>query len=486
MLQDGCPNRGSDCVASCTDPEWIYSSMIEDNGNGDGSGPPDRYTACVNMPAIARASLNHELPPNISIIVDQYVARNITNQQLQAVTAAVTDCLSSTCRNSRDGRDGPQSCYHEYCSPTTLLTNNTAPNVTAINSCINNLCDQENYGQLPYADADIVGIGVFVSYLMQCGLLVVIWALLMAASLWPRKSPSNRVHNTDHERGKEKDKLESTLDLLDNFHKSQCYFVGSLMVAALAYGIFERNMLVVFMMIPLATNGVLPVVLTYLLLVYYRKSTKPHALLTMAAYTLSSVVYWILYRQLNPQENDPKDKRVYQQFMFKASDIPACKGYSGFTVCPENTRLGFDEVREASSQISNLTPIIWTFSTATLLGLLVYRSGLLKLVLRRFREWRDRDRVHRNTSPSAQQYSEVKTMEGRRTPSSTKTFKLRDMVFGIAMAICPAAMGMQLSLLTIAHSFVAHDGHGRLELWPDRRGHRLDTSFLGVYIRPNQ
>lgn len=160
LLQDGCPNRGSDCISSCSDSEWIYSSKIEDNGFGDGSGPRARYSACVNLPAIARASLNHVLPPNISSVVDKYVPRNTTEQQLEAVTAAVTDCLSSTCRNSRDGRDGLRSCYHEYCSPTTLLTNNTAPNIAAINNCIFKLCHQDDYGQLPYADDDVVGIGV--------------------------------------------------------------------------------------------------------------------------------------------------------------------------------------------------------------------------------------------------------------------------------------------------------------------------------------
>lgn len=287
---------------------------------------------------------------------------------------------------------------------------------------------------------------------MQCGLLVVIWALLMAASLWRRKSPSKRAPNTDQESSKNKGNIDATLNLLENFHQSQCYFVGSLMVAALAYGIFERNMLVVFMLIPLTTNGVLPVVFTYLLLVYYRKSTKAHALMAMAVYTLSSVVYWILYRQINPQGNDPKEYRVYQQFMYKASDIPACKGYSGLTVCPSDTRLGFNEVREVSSKISNLTPIIWTFSTAILLGLLVYVSGLPKLIRRRLRRWRERDSVRRSTSQSDQRYSELKAREERRTPCTAPGFTSRDLVFGFLMVTCLATMGMQLSLLTIAHS----------------------------------
>ena len=71
------------------------------------------------------------------------------------VTSAVTDCLSSTCRNSR----GKDDCYDSYCSPAMLLANSTTPNITAINRCLHKLCHSGD-DALPYADADVIGIGV--------------------------------------------------------------------------------------------------------------------------------------------------------------------------------------------------------------------------------------------------------------------------------------------------------------------------------------
>ena len=55
----------------------------------------------------------------------------------------------------------------------------------------------------------------------------------------------------------------------------------TLMVAAFKYDISERNMLVLFLILPLALNGILPAALAHLLLVYFRRGTLVNTLLTL-------------------------------------------------------------------------------------------------------------------------------------------------------------------------------------------------------------
>ena len=56
---------------------------------------------------------------------------------------------------------------------------------------------------------------------------------------------------------------KSWIDLLLEFHKSQCLFSATLMIASLNYGIYEVDMLVTFLLTPLATNSILPVIFAY-------------------------------------------------------------------------------------------------------------------------------------------------------------------------------------------------------------------------------
>jgi len=153
LLQKGC--QSDHCVADCQNARILYSSLVQTNLNGSGQVPIARYAACVNVPAIFRSLSQGALTPNFSSAAQQYVSTNITENSLQNITSTVTDCLSSTCRNSRNS----DLCYDNYCSPVKLLANSTTPNITAINGCLNQLC-YSGFSALPYADADVVGIGV--------------------------------------------------------------------------------------------------------------------------------------------------------------------------------------------------------------------------------------------------------------------------------------------------------------------------------------
>jgi hypothetical protein len=94
------------------------------------------------------------LQDNISSIVEPHVSPDASAQNLTRITAAVTECLTQTCRASRH-----KSVCTSSCSAVNMLINNTAPNIEGVNSCLNTLCTG-GYDSLPFADADVIGIGV--------------------------------------------------------------------------------------------------------------------------------------------------------------------------------------------------------------------------------------------------------------------------------------------------------------------------------------
>jgi hypothetical protein len=154
-LSRGCQNNTQNCVTDCANEKLLYTSLVQDDRTGNGRGPIARYQACVNLPSIVRYFEFGQLSQDIYNNTDKYIAPDTTDIQLQGVTSAVTDCLSSTCRNSRRS----DLCYDDYCSPVKLLANSSSPNVTAVNQCLKTLCSG-GYKSLPFADSDIVGIGV--------------------------------------------------------------------------------------------------------------------------------------------------------------------------------------------------------------------------------------------------------------------------------------------------------------------------------------
>jgi hypothetical protein len=152
ILRSVCKNV--DCLVCCSDPKSIFGSSLEETGNGSGVLTIRHFRICSNFPYLA-ASLNQSaLDPAISSQVQNYVPRDASNDALKSITFAVTDCLTATCRNARE----PEHCRHP-CSGVNLLVNSTTPSLSGLNECMNLLCSG-NETSLPFADADIVGIGV--------------------------------------------------------------------------------------------------------------------------------------------------------------------------------------------------------------------------------------------------------------------------------------------------------------------------------------
>lgn len=237
---------------------------------------------------------------------------------------------------------------------------------------------------------------------------------------------------------------------LHQFHKTQCYFSATLQIASLTYNIFDTNMLMTFMLTPLATNGVLPVVFSYLMLLYRGCASLDVSLLTYTCWLLSSIVYWTLYRGIIPINsqitNEKARYRAYQQFMYKLSAIDECGGFSGLAVCPKNNVLGREDITAASRKLRVLTPIIWSFSTACLVGMLAWKWAVGRRTPHRSRH--NKDKAENTVEEEVvrqqpQRYYRIPLL-GQHT--------LGTIVYVLLSLCFLAGAGMQLSLLSIGTS----------------------------------
>ncbi|KAJ8116867.1 hypothetical protein OPT61_g1812 [Boeremia exigua] len=402
-------DNGKHPAEYCRNVHKLYASKIGDDASiGNGVAPQRRYLACANFPNMARYLHNGILDPSISAEIEQYITNEIDDQALKNITFAVTECLTATCRNARDST----LCRHS-CSGVNLLVNSTTPSVQGLDKCLDTLCTGR-YNSLPFAVADVVGIGVgyletaqrsdltmfqvFMSYILQCILVVL---LLFGLTFFgvrkdkcnPKISRHTGVTTPSNLQGRRQSTLscaktaevqssiricedsvyQGIQNLVVDFHKSQCFFSATIQIASLTYGIFDIDILNTFLLIPLATNSILPVVFSYILLLRYRKASLDTAVpvLTTICWLLASVVYWILYSHIirinKHYPDDQKRYRAYQQFRFKLSALDECGGYSALSVCPGNFNLPKHDIISVSKKLRILTPILWGFSTIVLL-----------------------------------------------------------------------------------------------------------------------
>lgn len=250
------------------------------------------------------------------------------------------------------------------------------------------------------------------------------------------KTTSNNEHTHQHN-------FET---FLVQFHQAQCYFSATIQIASLTLNIFTTDMLNTFLLLPLATNSILPVVFSYVLLLRCRKASMDATLLTTACWALASVVYWVLYSHLIPINNQIKDEnkryRAYQQFMYKLSALDECGGYSALAVCPNNLELGKTEIIAASHNLRVLTPIIWTFSTVCLLIALGEK----------LKRWLNRPSATETNHSSEEDTAHDQTTPPPNSEHSSRSPFTNTVIYSLITLCFLAGIGMQLSLLSVSTS----------------------------------
>ena len=149
----GCDN--SSCTSKCQNPTWLYRSDNQDDASsGNIRGPAQRFQTCANVPTMAKFADQDALSDKIASLVGRHIPLNVPDANLSKVTTVVTECLTQTCKASRN-----HGACAVPCSPVKMLTSSTTPNLGGVNECLNTLCTG-GYGSLPYANPDVVGIGV--------------------------------------------------------------------------------------------------------------------------------------------------------------------------------------------------------------------------------------------------------------------------------------------------------------------------------------
>lgn len=163
ILASACPS--GNCLKDCQNPMTLYGGVTTEDSilNTD---TIMMYMACVAVPAIAGYEANDILLPDQATTVRQFIPpEDATEDNLRGVTATVTECLTQTCLAARNG----SLCYDQYCAPTKLLINGTMPNQTAISQCLYTLCSN-GLEVVPFANSDIIGIGVSQYHPLSTGL----------------------------------------------------------------------------------------------------------------------------------------------------------------------------------------------------------------------------------------------------------------------------------------------------------------------------
>lgn len=381
---------GNDCLAQCQNLTYLYKNPTEVPSTADWfDGGAKAYANCLNFPIMYGYYERGLLPTAYDGFIEAFTPENVTSQHLQNITAAVTHCLIASCDNARDY----VSCSSK-CSPTSLLVNSTAASLTGVSACIESLCD--GFEGLLYANKDIVGIGVFSSYILQSTISILAWLFASVLDIVERLgSPRAKKVAADQR--------EKLITGLVEFHKTQCFFSITLQIASLASGIvFGSNTLNTVMLLPVSTNGILPITFTFFLLLRYGQRSRYLSLLTAVSWILATIVFWPLRYHISAHDDIDREYNMYKQFMTGLSASRACGSGSVQSVC---TTLKPSLPIKSALDTLGPSPVLWSWSSAYL----VY------LFLRHYwpKDWYPTQRIAFNSSTHYRKLSDATGMVTR-------------------------------------------------------------------------
>ncbi|RMZ12247.1 hypothetical protein D0860_03031 [Hortaea werneckii] len=166
------------------------------------------------------------------------------SQQISnAIESSITECAASACDSTSDS----WGCDLPYRSDLASLSNVTALNTEpsawrgnldyAASSTVYRIC----YGSTTHANVDIAGIGVYISYLMQVGIVLAAYLYDRTLSTWLPKTAHFLAFRSANALAKV-DNLRAVIDgthrpvmiaALVDFQNAQCYFAITLQGCAL-------------------------------------------------------------------------------------------------------------------------------------------------------------------------------------------------------------------------------------------------------------
>ncbi|KAL4892513.1 hypothetical protein BDV59DRAFT_202636 [Aspergillus ambiguus] len=244
-------------------------------------------------------------------------------------------------------------------------------NIQVAGGCLNSLCG--NTCGLPYADQDIYGVGVLVSYITQAILILALAIGLLVMAIW--------LGTTKREPGKHKLVSQEVGNFLKDFLSAQCYFGIFLQIAALCSDPDSVDPLNGYALLSVAMTGFLPTTFTLVLLQYQKLQSWYHTGLVCLCWLLATIVFFKLQSNL---ANLRSTAEIEAAGLRRLYELPSCGGSTALVLCKET--IGSSPLRYLSiyynySGVLNVhsMPIIWAWSTACLI------STLVAQLIRRFR-----------------------------------------------------------------------------------------------------
>jgi hypothetical protein len=138
--------------------------------------------------------------------------------------------------------------------------------------------------------------------------------------------------------------------------------------------------------------------------------------------------------------------------------LEACGNHSALAACPNNFNLGYGDITRASYKIRILTPIIWSFATFCLLGIVGAKGR--EIWTRRVEQQARKtlSAVEKNDALSEGAVSD--SQDGNHTDAANEStndakprlITLNNLIYVLVTMCFLAGIGMQLSLLSIATS----------------------------------
>ncbi|KAF2738927.1 hypothetical protein EJ04DRAFT_560187 [Polyplosphaeria fusca] len=354
-----CPS--GNCIDDCGNNTRIFQAKpdhidatVQDYGQPDASGKVNVtvFGLCTNL---VSAAAEAEDSTKVKSFFATDPSMMAVSDPFKQVAIGIAACLSDTCGRIRY----PGRCM-EDCSMKNLLNNNTDAFdwQHAMLNCTQRLC--KSTFVLPYANQDVLGIGVLVSFCTQGILLLGAAAGAMASltwQLWRGQGSYPRIVR----------KLEGPLA---TFLTAQTYFSISAAIASFVMSPSTIDPLNGYALMIVATIGFLCPVFTLLLLRSHNARTGFGTSLTFVSWILNTVIFFMLLRNLSDFGETVAEDALKQLFT-----VPTCDDSSAMPLCQQLT--GSNPLKRLTgffktSSWTNIrtVPMLWAWTTFVLLVLI--------------------------------------------------------------------------------------------------------------------
>ncbi|KAG8156496.1 hypothetical protein KVR01_013600 [Diaporthe batatas] len=312
--------------------------------------PVTLFGICSNL-ANATESATRNSDERTASFFPRTVAQLSNDGDLLA--ANLTTCLATTCEMTRR----PSECF-DYCGPENLLKSPTEFDFSAgLFTCAQKLCS--NTCGLPFANQDVFGSGVLISYYIQAVLLLLLAGAVLVSAAWQLF----RYGSSPPVMGK------PTQSVLKKFLATECYFGVTAAIASFFMFPDEVDPLNGYALVAVSLMGCIAPAFTLLLLHSHGIKSWSSTVLCLASWLLNTVVFYMLFGNLRNSLNTIERVDQILRGLFQTE---YCGNSSAMVLCQEWT--GSNPMQYLShfyNENSVITihnvPVFWAYVTIVLL-----------------------------------------------------------------------------------------------------------------------